>query len=120
VGPGDQVYVLDPPRVLVYDLFGNFLHQIAGGLLGSPVRIAGDDHGIVVADGADLVFFNALLRPVLRVPVVEVTGLETPEVLALCTGGGKMYVLTPGMLHVLPDPRGAGTDGLLDKEPDNH
>ena len=120
MGPGDQVYVLDPPRVLVYDLFGNFLSQLGDGLVQSPTRIAGDEHGIVVADGTELVFFNALQKPVLHVPVAEVTGLAKTEILSLCMGGGKLYVLTPGMLHILPDPRGAGADGLLDKEPDNH
>ncbi len=118
MGPGDQVYVLDPPRILVYDLFGNFLSSLADGLVRAPVRIAGDDRGIVVADGQDLVFFDASHRPVLRMPVADVTGHPSAGVQSLCCAGGKVYVLTPGALHILPDPR--GRDGLLDKEPDNH
>jgi hypothetical protein len=120
LGPSDQVYVLDPPRVLVFDLFGNFLHVLSEGLLQSPKRIAGDERGIVVADGRDLVFFSGLHRPVLQVPITDVTGAGTPDILSLCLAGGRLYVLTEGMLHILPDPRGPGTGGSLDKEPDNH
>ena len=118
MGPGDQVYVLDPPRILVYDLFGNYLSMLADGLLRSPARMAGDDRGIVVADGQELVFFDAVHKPVLRVPIADVTGQPSTEVLSLCCAGGKVYILTPGVLHIVPDPR--GLDGLLDKEPDNH
>ena len=120
VGPDDQVFVLDPPRVMVYDLVGNFLTVLSDGVVRSPARLAGDERGIVVADGADLTFINALHRPTGRLPLAEATGLATPEVLGLCLNGGKLYILTPGMLHIIPDPRGAGADGLLDKEPDNH
>lgn len=118
MGPGDQVYVLDPPRILVYDLFGNYLTMLADGLLRAPVRMAGDDRGIVVADGQELVFFDAVHKPVLRVPLADVTGEPSTEVLSLCCAGGKVYILTPGALHIVPDPR--GMEGLLDKEPDNH
>ena len=120
IGPEDHVYVLDPPRVVVFDLFGNFLTTIADGLLSSPSRIAGDDHGIVVVDGADLVFFGALQRPLLRTPVATVLGQQADTVLSVCLAGGRLYILTPGMLHVVPDPRAGDTDGLLDKEPNNH
>jgi hypothetical protein len=118
MGPGDQVYVLDPPRVLVYDLFGNFLSMLADGLVRAPARIAGDERGIVVADGAELVFFDPSHRPVLRLAIADVVGQPVDEILSLCCAGGKVYVLTPGALHIIPDPRGTG--GLLDKEPDNH
>ena len=118
MGPGDQVYVLDPPRILVYDLFGNYLSMLADGLVRAPARIAGDEHGIVVADGTDLLFFDPSHRPVLRLAVADVTGEPAGDVLSLCCAGGKVYILTPGALHIIPDPRGTG--GLLDKEPDNH
>jgi hypothetical protein len=119
MGPGDQVYVLDPPRILVYDLFGNYLSTLADGSLRSPVRLAGDDRGIVVADGTDLVFFDPSHRPSLRLPSVDVTGQPDAAILAVCLAGGKLYVLTPGALHIVPDPRSTG-EGLLDKESDNH
>jgi DNA-binding beta-propeller fold protein YncE len=119
MGPGDQVYVLDPPRVLVYDLFGNYLSTLADGLLRAPTRLAGDDRGIVVADGTDLVFFDRAQHPALRVPAADVTGETGAEIVAICLAGGKLYVLTPGALHITPDPRGDG-EGLLDKESDNH
>ena len=120
IGPEDHVYVLDPPRVMVFDLFGNFLTALADGLLASPSRIAADDRGIVVVDGTDLVFFGSLQRPLLRVPVAGVLGQNVESVLSLCLSGGRLYILTPGMLHVVPDPRAGDTDGLLDKEPNNH
>lgn len=118
MGPGDQVYVLDPPRILVYDQFGNFLSMLADGLVHAPARMAGDERGIVVADGPDLVFFDPSHRPVLRMPINDVTGQGGKDVVSIRCGGGKVYILTPGWLHVFPDPR--GTDGLLDKVPDNH
>lgn len=118
MGPGDQVYVLDPPRILVYDLFGNYLSMLADGLVRAPARIAGDERGIVVADGSDLLFFDPSHRPVLRLAVADVTGGPANDVLSLCCAGGNVYILTPGALHIIPDPRGTG--GLLDKEPDNH
>jgi hypothetical protein len=120
IGPEDHVYVLDPPRVVVFDLFGNFLTTFAEGLITSPSHIAGDDRGIVVVDGTDLVFFGALQRPLLRTPVATVLGQQVDTVLSVCLSGGRLYILTPGMLHIVPDPRAGDTDGLLDKEPNNH
>ena len=120
IGPEDHVYVLDPPRVMVFDLFGNFLAALADGLLASPSRIAADDRGIVVVDGTDLVFFSAHERPLLRIPVADLLALNVEAVLSLCVSGGYLYILSPGVLHVVPDPRAGDTDGLLDKEPNNH
>ena len=114
IGPEDHVYVLDPPRVMVFDLFGNFLTALGDGLLTSPSHIAADDGGIVVVDGTDLVFFSPLRRPLLRIPVAGVLGRNGEPVLSLCLSGGRLYILTPGMLHVVPDPRAGDTDGLLD------
>lgn len=115
-GPEDRVYVLDPPRVVVFDTFGNYLMVLGEGILRSPSRIAGDDRGIAVVDGADLVFFDVLHKPALRVALAEVLDTAAEQVLSLSLAGGRLYALTPGMLHVVADPRTGVDDGLLDKE----
>ncbi len=61
VGAHDRVYVVDGGRVVVLDLFGNYLHDLPLGA--APVAFWADDEGVLAADGRRLYTFDADERP---------------------------------------------------------
>jgi len=115
-GPNDWIYVLDTPRVVVFDSFGNFLTTLGEGVLTNPTLLAADEKGAAVLDGADLVCFTALHRPLLRVALANLAGEAVEHVKSLCLAGERLYLLLPGRLIVLPDPRAGLAGNELEKE----
>lgn len=105
IGPNDAVYVLDPPRVVVYDTFGNFLAAIGEGILENPRIIAADDRGLVVVDGTDLVCLSESHRPLPRIAIAGLTAETVEPVQSLCLAGDRLYVLGNGRLVIVADPR---------------
>lgn len=105
VGPGDAVYVLDPPRVVVYDSFGNFLSAIGEGILENPRIIAADDRGLVVLDGTDLVCLTESHRPLPRIAIAGLTVETVEPVQSLSLAGDRLYILGKGRLVIVADPR---------------
>ena len=114
VGPRDQVYVLDQARVMVFDNFGNFVHELLPGGFRTLRTLYADNGSLVVLDGDTLYCFDENERPV-RSIVLESLGIEAGiSVHAIAFTGGSMYVLTAKGLQRVPDPRPGQAD--LDKE----
>jgi hypothetical protein len=83
IGPRDFVYVLDQRRVMVFDAFGNFIHDLAGNLFQHPTGMFADGEGVLVLDGDTLYTFDA--RSVRARPLISshsVGGFEEKRSLA--------------------------------------
>jgi DNA-binding beta-propeller fold protein YncE len=110
IGPSDRVYVLDGARVMVYDVFGNFLVSLYEGMWKAPGALYGDAERLIVGDSGTLYWFgpeNQLLGEQALSGEVEAIG----EVRAIAHHGRKLFLLGAGGLAVLADPRaGAGRD----------
>jgi hypothetical protein len=105
IGPNDAVYVLDPPRVVAYDNFGNFLTAIGEGILENPRMIAADDRGLIVLDGTDLVCLTESHRPLPRIAIAGLTVEAVEPVQSLSLAGDRLYILGNGRLVIAADPR---------------
>jgi hypothetical protein len=116
IGADDLVYVLDPPRIVAFDSFGNFFSSIGEGFLHDPQILAADERGVVVVDGTDLVFFSESHRPLPRLPISSLTGEAVETVRSLSLAGGRMYLLAQDVLWIVADPRPRLKGDLLDKE----
>jgi len=114
IGPNDAVYVLDPPRIVVFDAFGNFLTTVGEGILKSPRIIAADERGLAVVDSTDLVCFTETHRPGPRRAIAGLTAERVEPVQALALAGDRLYLLGKGMLLVIADPRHGADE--LDKD----
>jgi DNA-binding beta-propeller fold protein YncE len=101
VGAHDRVYVVDGKRVVVLDLFGNYLHDLPLGA--APVAFWADDEGVLAADGRRLYAFDAEERPGGVVDLEPWLGGR--PVLAVAAGRGNLYLLVHGVLLIRPDPR---------------
>jgi len=104
IGPSDQVYVLDAPRVLVFDTFGNFLREMYQGVFVHPTEICADNERVMVLDGRRLYCFDADERPL---GVRDVDSLErgpTRPATTFVAANGMLYFLNANGLYRLPDP----------------
>jgi hypothetical protein len=54
IGPSDRVYVLDGSRIMVYDVFGNFLISLYEHMWKAPAALYADAERVIVADDAKL------------------------------------------------------------------
>lgn len=116
IGPNDLLYVLDPPRIVAFDSFGNFFTIIGEGVLQNPQILAADERGLVVVDGSELIFFSESHRPLPRLPIASLTGEAVKTVRSLSLAGGRMYLLAQDFLWIVADPRPQLKGDLLDKE----
>ena len=112
IGPKDHIYVFDGIRIVVFDSFGNFLHEL-GGVFNNPVCIYADRDGAVVCDEQSLHFFDEGDRPAGSYSFAALSGKELNDVLDVAIARGTLYILTGKGLMMLPDPR---IEMLLDKE----
>jgi hypothetical protein len=101
IGPHDAVYVLDPPRVVMFDNFGNYLATIGEDL--KDPQIAADDKGVIVVDGLQLVCFTKSQRPLPAVSIA--TLIDTPVESVSRSPGGSGSISSDGRLYVVADPR---------------
>jgi len=76
VGPKDNVYVLDKSRIVVFDSFGNFLHELAEGVFKEPTALFADNDGVVVLDSGVLYCFDKEERPISTIPIDSIPGVE--------------------------------------------
>jgi DNA-binding beta-propeller fold protein YncE len=101
VGAQDRVYVVDGRRIVVFDLFGNYLHDLPLGL--APEVFWADERGLLVAADGRLFVFDADERPCGIEELVPLTGGR--PLVAVAAGGGNLYLLVRGTLLITPDPR---------------
>jgi DNA-binding beta-propeller fold protein YncE len=106
IGENDWVYVLDPPRVLVYDGFGNYLARLPEGLLSHPSVLFADAKGCVVVDGDSVYWFDDAHRPVKlwSAPALLMTGTKV-HIRSLVVATGKLFGLCDEGLYIVADPR---------------
>lgn len=109
-GAHDCVYVLDPPRVLLYDSFGNFLSSLPEGYLKNPSVLFADEAGCVVVDGGSVGCFDTANRPLLFTDLSRMVNRERVSVHSLVIASGRMFVLCDEGVFVLPDPRPSRLD----------
>jgi hypothetical protein len=103
IGPSDRLYVLDGARIVVYDVFGNFLEELYEGMWKAPVAIYGDADRLIVGDGGSLFWFGPDNRPLGELRLSEETG-AIGELRAIAHHGRKLFLLGGHGLAVLADP----------------
>ncbi|MBM2844808.1 MAG: hypothetical protein HW407_120 [Bacteroidetes bacterium] len=114
VGPKDRVYVLDKARVMVFDNFGNFVHELLPGLFRAPQTLFADNDGIVILDADTLYCFDLDERPA-RIITLESLGVaQGVNIHSFVCSSDEMFLLTSIGLQRIPDPRPGKSD--LDKE----
>lgn len=103
-GPKDHVYVVDGPRVMVFDNFGNFLYALAD-VFRPPISLFASDESVVVADSADVYCFDSEERPGRAFPIASLLGAKTMGISAIAFSRDSMFAATTGHLLAIPDPR---------------
>ncbi len=104
LGPRDAVYVLDGERVAMFDAFGNYIRDLAQGLLNRPAALYADNEVVAVMDSEALFFFDADGGP-RGAFALKSMAPEAGEVLSFALGGGTLYLLTADGVVTVPDPR---------------
>jgi hypothetical protein len=117
LGPGDNLYVLDGPRVVVFDAFGNFLNELYPALFPKPAAIFADEVRVLVLQGDSLYCLERGERVLPPFPLAGVNELEGMSVRAVAFGRGSLYLLAEERLVSVPDPW--GTPGSVDTERKN-
>ncbi len=112
LGPKDFVYVLDGNRIVVFDSFGNYIHDLEA--LTKPASFYADSDGIVVLDENGLYCFDYEERSVRSIPIGAIT--ERPDdVRSITISRGLLYIMTDSGLTILPDPCSVEGQKKLDK-----
>jgi hypothetical protein len=114
MGPKDHVYVLDGKRIVVFDSFGNYVHDFVPGLFAAPSCFFADGVGIVILDAGTLYCFDEGERPVGAVPIASLAEKGT-AIRALAINAKLLYLLTESGLVVIPDQCSVEQEKSLDK-----
>ncbi len=122
IGPNDIVYVLDQKRVVSFDAFGNFLHELASGLFQQPSVIFADGEGILVLDGDALYTFDREERPGKTVDLRTLVGgrVRGKEVRSLSLSHDVLYFLTGAGVYVVTNSGVRESGKSVDKEGNSH
>ena len=115
IGPKDFLFVLDAPRVLVYDSFGNYVRELCEGLLKQPTSLFADQNSVVVLDGNLLYCFDQEVRPVGTLPLSSPVANDSDQVRSITFSNGWLYLLVANTLVIVPDPRAGLVDQGLEK-----
>jgi len=120
IGPADHLYVLDRNRVVVFDIFGNYLGELGSGLFRRPSSLHADEETVVILDGSLLYVFDAEERPQAAIDLSVLTGgrVRETEVLAVAFHRNTLYALTASKMYILSgrDLRDSpDSDGQADK-----
>jgi DNA-binding beta-propeller fold protein YncE len=118
IGPRDNVFVLDRSRIVVFDLFGNFLYTFGEGLFQKPSVIYADQQGLLVIDGNLLYSFDENGRGGRATEIATfVDGAFSGEdVLAMAFAGNALYFLTTSGVMTLPDAGVHSSQRGVDKD----
>ena len=118
IGPGETVVVLDAPRVVIFDSFGNFVSTLPEPLLTAPTCLFADQEIVALVDSNRVLCFDKSFRPVESFDVRDLLGFSPARVFSLVIAGGRWYILTEAGLSIFDDPRSASI--RLDKEKKTH
>jgi hypothetical protein len=116
IGPEDHLYVLDGPRVMVFDMFGNFLHELYQGIFTGPSFLFADAERVMVLDDSLLYCFDAAERPAGVVRIRSIPGIADAKIQAFSANHEKLFFLVEPGLVVCPNPCGGGEGDRIDKE----
>jgi hypothetical protein len=105
VGPKDNVYVLDAPRVVVFDNFGNYVQELAPGVFTHPTALFADDQGVAVLDSSTVYFFDQDNRPGPAIQVEPIVAPEPVHIRSIAASNGVFYLLAESGLYTVADPR---------------
>jgi hypothetical protein len=105
VGPKDNVYVLDAPRVVVFDNFGNYVQDLAPGIFSNPTALFADEQGVAVLDSSTVYFFDQDNRPGPAVQVEPIVAPEPVHIRSIAASNGVLYLLAESGLYTVADPR---------------
>jgi DNA-binding beta-propeller fold protein YncE len=100
VGPSDRVYVLDGARIMVYDVFGNFLTSLYEHMWKSPTALYADAERVLVVDDGKVFWFGPDHQLLGQLPVSGSSGV----VRGIARSRRKLFLLGEHGLAVLPDP----------------
>ncbi len=101
VGPNDHVYVLEPDRLLEFDMFGQYLRAIGDGVVTEAKSFAFSPGGFIILSGEVLRWFSergeetGAHRAQHLISEVPIGPLEDAVV-----SGDQLYLLTTTRLHV--------------------
>jgi len=104
IGPSDNVYVLDGSRILVFDSFGNFLHELYDTMWKQPSALYADENRILIADQGALYCFDRQERPSGNVALADIIPGLRGEVRSIGSHQGKLYLLSASGLATVADP----------------
>lgn len=105
IGPGDNVYVQDGDRIVVFDTFGNFIDDLYPGMFRKPSCLFADQNGVAVVDDTTLYCFDTHNRPEVALSLPRLLGRAIPECRSIAFSVGNLFVLTNEGLMIVPDPR---------------
>ena len=100
-GPEDNVYVLDPPRLMIFDTFGNALGELAPPSLPHPLCIAADQNGLAVLDSARVLYFEGPAHHETSIPLSSL-GPAAGDASSCAVSGRTLYLLGPSGLLTVP------------------
>jgi DNA-binding beta-propeller fold protein YncE len=103
IGPSDRIYVLDEARILVYDIFGNFLTSLYEGMWKSPTALYADPERVLVVDDSKIFWFGSDEQLIGQLPLGGEPG-SVASVRAIAHHKGKLILLDDHALVVLDDP----------------
>ncbi len=116
IGPEDHLYVLDGPRIMAYDMFGNFLHELYQGMFTGPSFLFADAEQIMVLDDSLLYCFDAAERPAGVMRIRSIPGMADAKIQGFAANNGRLFFLAETGLVVCPNPCGGGERDHIDKE----
>ncbi len=118
IGPGQTIVVLDTPRVVLFDSFGNFVSTLPELLFTAPSCLFADQETVALVDSNRVLCFDKSFRPVDSFDVRDILGFSPVRVFSLVIAGGRWYILTEAGLSIVDDPRSSSI--RLDKEKKTH
>ncbi len=99
-GPNDDLYVLDPPRIVMFDAFGNYLGDLAQGAIAHPLALCATQNAVVVIDSVSLFFFDAQQHLSAQVPLPE--RARAIGISSCAATASAVYLLGEGGLEIVP------------------
>jgi hypothetical protein len=116
IGPEDHLYILDGPRVMTYDMFGNFLHELYQGMFTGPSFLFADAERIMVLDDSLLYCFDAAERPAGVMRIRSIPGMADAKVRGFAADNEQLFFLAETGLVTCPNPSSGGGKVRIDKD----